>query len=113
MGPGNYTVRYFDSTITQDITLRNGNTFTNDWLVAAPNPFKDNLTVFLKALQTGEISLRLLDAKGSMVELYTATVIEGEVRSVRFKVGKTLAKGVYFLQYIDKDQKRIFRLLKE
>ena len=112
LAPGHYIVRYVDSVTSKDITLQHNNIFWKDWLVVAPNPFRDNVTVYVKAPVTGEISLRIIDAKGSIVETYTATVTEGQSTNFQFKNGAKLAKGAYFVQYIDKTQKKTIALLK-
>ncbi|HEX8460747.1 MAG TPA: S8 family serine peptidase, partial [Segetibacter sp.] len=109
---GNYIVRYTDNTTTKDLLLQHENMFVKDWIIVAPNPFKDNILVYLKAPQAGEINLRLLDVKGRLLEIYTATVSEGQTTTIRLKSGSKLPKGIYFLQYQDKNQKKIFRMMK-
>lgn len=109
---GFYSVKYSDSTITQSISLQKGNLFEKDWFLTAPNPFQDNLIVYLKAPESGEVTLRLTDAKGSVTEIITENVIQNEIRTIQFKNSQQLQRGIYFLQYISKTQKRIIRLLK-
>jgi len=109
---GFYTLKYTDGLTTRNITLQKGNIFQKDWLVALPVPFTTTLSVFLKAPETGEISLRLIDAKGSTVDNVTIQVTENETRSVSFKNVPQLTRGVYFVQYISKTQKKVVRILK-
>jgi methionine-rich copper-binding protein CopC len=94
------------------VPLQKGNIFAKDWLLAAPNPFKEYLTVHLKAPETGEVSLRLVDSKGSVVETVNATVTRNEAKTIRFSNRQKLQDGVYFLEYISKTQRRIISLLK-
>lgn len=110
---GFYTVKYSDSTITQSISLQKGNIFAKDWLLPVPNPFQNDLIVYLKAPEAGEVNLRLIDAKGSIVDLATLNVIQNEMRTIRFNNRQRLQGGAYFLQYISKTQKRTIHLLKE
>ncbi len=109
---GFYSVKYSDSTLTQSISLQKGNIFEKDWFLAAPNPFQNELAVFLKAPESGEVMLRLTDAKGSVIEALTQSVTQNEINTIRFKNTGKLQRGIYFLQYIGKKQKRVIRLLK-
>lgn len=109
---GNYLLKYADSLHTKTIALKKDFVVDKDWLVAVPNPFAQNLMVYLKAPETGEIHLRLTDAKGSVVETITAQTIQNETQSFRFNNSSRLAHGNYFLEYISKSQKRSIRLVK-
>jgi methionine-rich copper-binding protein CopC len=109
---GFYTVKYSDNTNTRSIQLTKGNIFEKDWLLAVPNPFKNDLTIYLKAPETGEINLRLLDAKGSVADIVTAQVMQNEQSTIRFNNAPKLQSGVYFLQYISKTQRRTISLVK-
>lgn len=109
---GLYSVKYSDGTLTQSISLQKGNVFEKDWLLAAPNPFKNELIVYLKAPESGEAALRLIDAKGSVIEAVTKSVSQNEINTIRFKNIVNLQRGIYFLQYASKTQKRVIRLLK-
>jgi serine protease AprX len=109
---GFYSVKFSDSTFTQTISVQKGNIFEKDWLITIPNPFRDNLAVYLKAPESGEVTLRLIDAKGSVTEMITENVTQNEIRTIRFKSIQKLQRGAYFLQYISKSQKRIIRLIK-
>jgi len=110
--PGFYSVKYSDSMLTQSISLQKGNIFEKDWLFTAPNPFKNDLVVYLKAPESGEVVLRLIDTKGSLVETVAQQIIQNDIQRIQFKNIEKLQKGVYFLQYQSKTQKRVIRLLK-
>lgn len=110
---GFYSVKYADSTLTKTISLQKGNVFEKDWLVAVPNPFTYDLPVYVKAPETGEASLRLIDAKGSVAEIITQPFTQNQISIIRFKKIAQLPHGVYFLQYLSKTQKRTIHLIKE
>lgn len=109
---GFYSVKYSDSTLTQTISLQKGNIFEKDWLLVIPNPFKDDFSVYLKAPESGEVTLRLIDAKGSVAGIISENVVQNENHTIRFKTIQKLQSGAYFIQYISKTQKRIIRLIK-
>jgi serine protease AprX len=108
---GAYTVRYTDSLTTKSVILQKG-LFDTDWLFALPNPFTNNLTVYLKAPETGQLDLRLIDAKGSTVQTVSLTLNQNETRNISFSRANGLPKGTYFVQYLSKTQKRTFKLVK-
>jgi hypothetical protein len=68
--------------------------------------------VFVKAQETGEIRVRLIDTKGGVVETITEEVIQNETTTLHFKDVQKLQAGVYFLQYLGRTQKRTLRLFK-
>jgi serine protease AprX len=108
---GAYTLRYTDSLTTKAVILQKG-LFDTDWLFALPNPFTNNLTVYLKAPETGQVDLRLIDAKGSTVQTVSLTLNQNETRNISFSRANGLPKGTYFVQYLSKTQKRTFKLVK-
>lgn len=109
---GLYTVKYADSTTTTSVSLQKGNIFSKDWLVVLPNPFRDYLVASLKAPETGEVSLRLIDAKGSVIETVKTNVTQNEIQTIRFANKLNLSAGLYLLEYRSKTQRRIISLLK-
>lgn len=109
---GFYAIRYSDSITSRSVTLQKGNIFEKNWLIAVPNPFKNDLIVYLKAPETGDVNLRLIDAKGSVVEIVSARVSQNEIRTMPFNTIPTLPQGTYFLQYLGKTQKLTISLLK-
>lgn len=110
---GYYSLKYSDADTSKSIALQKGNILEKDWLVVLPNPFADFLTVFLKAPEPGNISLRLLDSKGSLIDVLTTEVVRDETSTFRFSRAGRLAAGIYYLQYVGKTQKRTVRLVKE
>lgn len=110
--PGFYSVRYSDGTTTRSIPVQKGNIFEKEWLVTLPNPFTNNFTVFIKGQETGEITLRLLDTKGRVVEVVTTQITQNETSSIQFNNVQKFPAGVYFLQYLGRAQKRTVRLFK-
>lgn len=109
--PGNYVVKFTDSLTTKSVALQKSSSVA-DWLVALPNPFQNNLSVYFKAPATGQADIRLIDAKGSIIETMTLQVIENETRNISFTKVKQLARGVYFIQYVSKGVKRTIKLVK-
>lgn len=87
--------------------------FVDNWLIARPVPFSNinDLVVRLKAPETGRVALRLLDAKGSLVDKIEMDVAENNIYQTKFRNSISLAKGVYFLQYIG-NRKQTIKLLK-
>jgi hypothetical protein len=86
--------------------------YGNQILFAASNPFQNNLSVYLKAPQTGQADVRLVDAKGSIIETITLQLNENETRNISFTKVRQLARGVYFVQYVSKGVKRTIKLVK-
>ncbi|GEO07952.1 S8 family serine peptidase [Segetibacter aerophilus] len=109
---GLYVVKYFDSTTTRTLPVQKGNIFDKDWLVAFANPSSHDFTVFIKGQETGEISLRLIDPKGSVIETIATQITQNENLTIRFNNAQKLPPGVYFIQYVGKTQKRTLRLFK-
>ncbi len=90
----------------------NSVSFANDWLIVTPNPFRDNLKVYLKTPEAGNVSLRLLDAAGRVIDVVSFEATAGQVRTETFKNHGTLAAGVYFVQYISNTLKRVKKLVR-
>lgn len=87
-------------------------TNNNDWLVAIPNAFVTNLMLSIKPLETGKAELRLIDAIGRTVARTSFEGTQGTITKLEFNGTQGLAKGVYFLQYISSNQKRVVSLMK-
>jgi serine protease AprX len=112
MPSGIYTVKYTDATTTRSIQLQKG-AIAKDWFIATPNPFHNQLTVYLRAPEAGDVDIRLLDAKGALVDVASFTVALNETRTIIFRKAAALQSGVYVVQYVSKTQKRIIKLLKQ
>jgi hypothetical protein len=108
---GVYKVRYTDSLTTKAIALQK-DLLNRDWLIASPNPFQNNLSVYFKAAATEQVNLRLVDAKGRVIEIISLQVNENDSRNISFSKVKHIARGVYFIQYISKAQKRTIKVVK-
>jgi subtilisin family serine protease len=109
---GIYSVKYSDGITTRTIQVTKGNIFEKEWFVALSNPFTRDFTVFIKGQETGEIVLRLIDTKGSVVEVINTQIAQNETLTLHFNNAQKLAPGVYFIQYLGKSQKRTVRLFK-
>jgi hypothetical protein len=108
---GAYTVRYSDSLTNNSITLQK-QTLTTDWLVALPNPFRNDLSVYLKAPGAGKADIRLLDIKGRTIETMSLQLTQNEVRNIRFNKAGMLPAGVYLVEYISKAEKKTIKVMK-
>ena len=108
---GNYTVKYNDGENTRTVALTKNGITRNDWLVAAPVPFNTQLTVYLKAPETGYINIRIIDAAGGVITSTAMDIILNNYYTIPFKNVSALSKGVYFVQYIG-NQKKTIKVLK-
>lgn len=108
---GNYTVKYYDGENTRTVTLAKKGITMSDWLVVAPVPFSTQLTVYLKAPETGHISIRLVDVNGKVMLSTSLDVVSGNYYTIPFTNVAALAKAVYFVQYIGL-QKKTIKVLK-
>ncbi|HXL55197.1 MAG TPA: S8 family serine peptidase, partial [Chitinophagaceae bacterium] len=104
---GQYFVRYTDSLTEKTIILIKKGIVMNDWLVAVPVPFTTQLTVYLKAPENGKVNLRLTDALGRIIETSELNVVQNNLYTVNFISAASLARGVYFVQYIGGEKKTI------
>ena len=103
---GNYTVKCTQATV-KTITLQKMGIALNDWLVAAPVPFDKQLTVFLKAPETGKITIRLMDVSGKIIETKQVDILFDNYYNISFQSAASLAKAVYFIQYSGEKKKTI------
>lgn len=109
---GSYTVKYTDGTSTKTIVLQKGNLFVKEWMIALPNPFTNSLAVYIKGQETANVQLRLIDTKGSVVDVINVQVTHNEVSTLSFTKAIKLPAGIYYLQYVSKTQKKTIKLLK-
>jgi len=105
--PGNYSVQYKDNENTRTVILNKNGVIMKDWLVGAPVPFNTLFTVYLKAPETGKISIRLIDAAGRIITSTTMEVQLNYYYTIPFGNTTALPKGVYFVQYIGTTKKTI------
>ncbi len=109
---GSYVLTYSDSVTKRNITLtKNGFNFT-DWLQAAPTPFTNQLTIYLKAPETGTVFIRLVDVNGKIIASVQIQTAEGITYTVPFNNVAPLAHGVYFIQYVGPSQKKAVKAVK-
>ncbi len=87
--------------------------FNNDWLVTAPNPFSNLLTVYIQAPETSNIQLRLVDALGRTLDMVSLDIVTGETSTIKFKNTSKYPSGVYYLQYISNTQKKVKKIVKQ
>ncbi len=109
---GTYTLTYKDSTTTRTITLTKNGIQLYDWLEAAPVPFANTLTVYLKAPETGNAFIRLIDASGKIIVSQQLNVTQNTTYTIPVTNAAALAKGVYFIQYEGPVQKKTVKVLK-
>ncbi len=109
---GNYTVTYTDGTTTKSITLVKKGIQLNDWLEAVPVPFTNQLTVYLKAPETGTAFVRLTDANGKVIVSQQVNVVQNTTYNISFNNVAALAKAVYFIQYKGPGQKKTIKVFK-
>ena len=109
---GTYQVKYIDSLSSKMVQLEKQLLPGQDWISVSPGTlFTNNLSVTFTAPETGNAAFRLLGINGSKLAEKQMTTSVGQTQQFNFTT-TSFAKGVYFLQYLSKTQKRIVRLLK-
>jgi serine protease AprX len=111
--PGTYTIWYTDGTNTRTIQFTKLPVTADNWLVVYPVPYRNNFTVAVKSPMAGTATLRLVDAGGKLLAIYTKQVIQNEVYTYQFPAASLLSKGVYFVQYTDGTHKRVKKLVRQ
>jgi hypothetical protein len=109
---GFYFVKYTDSLKTRSIEVQKATSIV-DWFVAMPNPFRDNLRIYLRAPESGNAALRIIDAVGRRVETISVSTTQGQGQFINSSVAARLQRGIYFVQYIGSTQKRTIKVLKQ
>ncbi|QEC69765.1 S8 family serine peptidase [Panacibacter ginsenosidivorans] len=105
--PGNYNVQYKDNENTRTVVLKKNGIIMKDWLVVAPVPFNNQLTVYLKAPETGKANIRLIDVAGRIITSTTMNVQLNYYYTIPFNNIAILPEGVYFVQYIGATKKTV------
>lgn len=108
---GDYFVQYSDGVNTKKLAISKVGITLKDWLVAVPVPFTTQLTVYIKAPETGSIQLRITDAAGKIIETATLQVQQDAQYSYMVRNAGVLPHGVYLVQYVGK-QKRAIKVVK-
>jgi serine protease AprX len=90
-------------------------TFATGWLQVRPTLFSntDNIRVKFLAPESGKVAIRMIDMMGRLVDKIETTITENKVYQFSFKNSLTLARGVYFVQYIGPKEKQVVRVLKQ
>jgi len=109
---GDYKVTYSDGTTSRSITLSKTGTTLPDWLLATPVPFTTKLTVYLKAPETGQATIRVIDAGGKLLQSQQLAVTQNTVYRIYFNNVGALAKAIYFIQYQGPKQKKTIKAFK-
>lgn len=109
---GNYKVTYTDNANTRSVTLTKNGVRLSDWLQAVPVPFTNQLTVYVKAPETGQAFIRLVDAGGKIIQSQQLNVSQNSVYQVSFGNVGALARAVYFIQYRGPKQKKTIKVFK-
>ncbi|WP_207492885.1 S8 family peptidase [Aridibaculum aurantiacum] len=86
--------------------------FDKDWWLVAPNPFRDNLVIYIKPPENGKITLRLVDAAGRIVQTKSIEGTINQVMTESFTTSSSMPAGIYFIQYISSTQKQVKKLVK-
>ncbi len=84
----------------------------SDWVKIFPNPFSTGLTIFLKANNTGKITMQLTDMAGRTVKTSSLDVQQGQFYTVTEDNLGQLPSGVYNLRIVDGSSKKTIRLVK-
>lgn len=98
------------------LTIRNERNFDGilgpEWIRAFPNPFGNSLNVFFRSSITGKAMLRLLDTKGSLIQLTEIAITNGQKVQFSFQNTARLPKGIYLVEYRDGSRKAVIRVVK-
>lgn len=109
--PGNYFIKYSDSISARTIVVIKRINISNDWIEAMPVPFNTQLSVYLKAPESGKVLIRLVDASGRFIEKKELNIVQNYLYTVNFSSAASVARGVYFIQYTG-TQKRTIKVVK-
>jgi hypothetical protein len=105
--PGKYFVKYSDSLTIKTIVIAKAFPAMKDWITAIPVPFMNQLIVYVKPQQSEKAYLRLIDISGRIIETKELIVSQGDSYAINFTSAASLAKGVYFVQYLGAQKKTI------
>jgi len=109
---GNFLMTYSDSATTRSITLEKNSDALSDWLTVIPTPFTNQVMLYIKAPETGNVRVRVVDVNGKIIASQQLSVVQNGIYKARFNNTASLAKGVYFIQYIGPKQKRTVKAFK-
>ena len=110
---GIYSIKYTDANKTRSITVtKTGVSTVHDWFTARPIPFTNTLTAYVTAPNTGKAILRLIDAKGRVVETIEENIAENTNYTFNFKNATMLASGVYIIEFKSADKHKSIKVVK-
>ena len=110
---GNYRLVYTDSLSSRTLIVIKKGPVLTDWLQASPVPFNSTLTVYIKAPENGNASLRLADVDGHIIATEPVSLTAGNVYTVHFGNSLTLPPAVYVIQYIGTQYRKTIKVVKE
>ena len=87
-------------------------TKTNNEITISPNPFKNDFLLGASFKEGGNVTIRIIDAKGAVVKVIKENVNPGFNSFTIDKLGN-LGKGVYFLELIQGTETRKSKLIKD
>lgn len=100
---GKYFVVYKDNLNLASKEVIKFAAIENDFINIAPVPFFNTIKVFLKAPETGNITIRIIDNTGKICGTQNISTVVNNNYFIEFPAGH-LTSGVYYVQYIGKFQ---------
>jgi len=88
-------------------------TMGDQWISAYPIPFNNNFTVIFKPSASGKADIQLIDVNGRILETKSVTTTSNVFAAIQFDHSYFLRKGVYFVRYDDKLQKKTLKIIKQ
>jgi serine protease AprX len=86
---------------------------STDWIHVFPVPFEEKIYLYILPVVSGEASIQLMNVNGKLMRTQTAVMIAGQAQLVEYKIPQPLAKGAYFIRYIDQKQAKTLKILKK
>ncbi|MBC7904593.1 MAG: S8 family serine peptidase, partial [Gemmatimonadaceae bacterium] len=84
-----------------------------NYIKAYPVPFKNNLTLLLKAPMAGRANLMLINAAGATIETKTIDVQAGMVYTIEFSKAPLISNGVYTIYFTDGKNIKSVRVVRQ
>jgi len=84
----------------------------DDWIRAFPNPFKTNLTVLVKAIETGTIEYQLVDMNGKLIRTGRTNAEKDLLGMLEIPGLGHLPGGVYILRIINGRAEKAIRVMR-
>jgi serine protease AprX len=114
LAAGIYTIKYTDANgITKSVNINKTSVPFNNWLIIYPNaPANSTTQIRLQAQATENISLQLVDIKGSIIQRQNLAATAGNIYTISFSKIANLPKGIYFIKVQTKEQTRVLNFIK-